>query len=516
MLAISIVRKIVRNKFICASMSARSNAAISGCSHQSVNRVLSQFQKSGAQLSQINELDDDQLSAICYPDSRPCIAQKRVPDYPMIYRELHKRKGKTLIVMYLEYQAIEKRTAYGKSRFYALIRHYLKECKVCMKQIHVAGEEVQVDFAGTTLSWTHQGNCYKAHVFVACLGASKKIFAWATPGQTNRDWIAAINKMMVFYGGVTDVIVIDNDTGLVRKPGNPPLLNDNLEALASHYGCIVHTARVREAQDKGLVEQSVKFITDRILRTFKSNLRFYSLDEINQHLAFEVEKLNSLPLQKLGISRNALFDSIEKQELKPLPVTPFDIIVSHKHLKVPTEYHIHYQGHDYSVPYRLANKRVEVIVTGTHLKCYHKHRLQAEHRLSQEFGGTTTLASHRKPGHQAQAQYTQAYFVEWAHTVAPCVVEFIHLQYQLSRNKASTAIGSRCLALQKLCATHGQTLFVQAVQYALTHGYKNPTDIRLLVSAIQALGGVLSGHTTLMHENLRGSDYFSGGHHAQK
>ena len=52
-------------------------------------------------------------------------------------------------------------------------------------------------------------------------------------------------------------------------------------------------------------------------------MHFTSIEEVNAHLAQEVEKLNNEPIQRIKLSRNQLFDMHEKGELKSLPEYPY-------------------------------------------------------------------------------------------------------------------------------------------------------------------------------------------------
>ena len=62
-----------------------------------------------------------------------------------------------------------------------------------MRQVHVAGERLFVDFAGHTVEVidANTGEIAPAQIFVAVLGASSFTYAEATWSQTLPDWIAA-------------------------------------------------------------------------------------------------------------------------------------------------------------------------------------------------------------------------------------------------------------------------------------------------------------------------------------
>ena len=73
------------------------------------------------------------------------------------------------------------------------------------------GERVEVDYAGDTLEWVElsTGEIRKAYVFVAGLGFSQLLFAWAAEDTKSLNWLACHRRMFAFYGGVAHVTVPD-------------------------------------------------------------------------------------------------------------------------------------------------------------------------------------------------------------------------------------------------------------------------------------------------------------------
>jgi transposase len=81
-----------------------------------------------------------------------------------------------------------------------------------MRQTHVAGERLFVDFAGQTVPITDPltGAVRQAQIFVAALGASNYTYAEARWSQGLADWIGCHVNTLTFFGGVTRQIVCDN------------------------------------------------------------------------------------------------------------------------------------------------------------------------------------------------------------------------------------------------------------------------------------------------------------------
>jgi transposase len=73
-----------------------------------------------------------------------------------------------------------------------------------MRQTHVAGERLFVDYAGQTVPVTDPitGTVRPAQIFVAALGASNYTYAEARWSQSLADWIGCHVNALNFIGGV--------------------------------------------------------------------------------------------------------------------------------------------------------------------------------------------------------------------------------------------------------------------------------------------------------------------------
>ena len=81
-----------------------------------------------------------------------------------------------------------------------------------MRQTHVAGERLFVDYAGATLAVIDPstGAALPAQLFVAALGASNYTYAEATWTQGLADWIGSHTRAFAFLGAVPAMVVSDN------------------------------------------------------------------------------------------------------------------------------------------------------------------------------------------------------------------------------------------------------------------------------------------------------------------
>jgi transposase len=79
-----------------------------------------------------------------------------------------------------------------------------RRLKPTLRQVHIAGERLFVDFAGHTMEVIDAatGEIQRAEIFVAVLGASSFIYAEATASQALADWICAHVNALSAIGGV--------------------------------------------------------------------------------------------------------------------------------------------------------------------------------------------------------------------------------------------------------------------------------------------------------------------------
>ena len=135
------------------------------------------------------------------------------PDWPDIHAEL-KRRGVTLALLWQEYR-VEHAQGYGYSWFCERHSDWRKRVSPTMRQTHVAGEKLFVDWASDAVPVFNPatGKERRAQIFVAALGASNYTYAEARWTETLPDWIGAHVNALTAIGGVPKALVPDNLQG---------------------------------------------------------------------------------------------------------------------------------------------------------------------------------------------------------------------------------------------------------------------------------------------------------------
>ena len=198
-----------------------------------------------------------------------------------------------------------------------------------MRESHVAGEKLFVDFAGDTIDVIDPvtGEVRPMKLFVAAMGASKYIFAHARTSEQIADWIGAHVDLFAFLGGVPKFVVCDNLKAAVTNPDRyEPGLNRSYLELADHYGMAILPARPYKPRDEANVEQSV-LIAERWILARVRNQRFFSIADLNVAIAELVRDINARLMKGFNASRTELFATIDTPALKNLPDEPYAFAV---------------------------------------------------------------------------------------------------------------------------------------------------------------------------------------------
>src|SRR5207244_12023300 len=106
-------------------------------------------------------------------------------------------------------------------------------------------------------------------------------------------------------------------SGVTQACRDEPSLNRTYLESAQHYGAAVVPARAGHPRDKAVVEANV-LVAQRWILGVLRHRRFFSLAELNAAVRELLTPLNARPMRKLGVSRRALFEQLDRPLLRPL------------------------------------------------------------------------------------------------------------------------------------------------------------------------------------------------------
>ena len=266
-----------------------------------------------------------------------------------------------------------------------------------------------MDYAGDTVPVVVDrltGKTRPAQIFVAVLGASSLSYAEATWTQSLPDWIAAHAHTLEVIGGVPKLLVPDNTkVAVIKACFYDPQVQRTYAAFAEHYDTGVLPARPRKPRDKAKVESCV-LIIERYLLGRLRHRTFYSLGELNQAIREMLADINGRrPLRRLGVTRQQLFEELDRPALKPLPAEPY-VYTEWRIRRAGLDYHVEVEDHYYSVPYRFAKDELEVRLTERTVEVFRKGERIAAHLRSSGNHRHTTTPEHMPSSHR--------HFADWS------------------------------------------------------------------------------------------------------
>lgn len=457
-----------------------------------------------------DDIRDEDLENLLFPRGRHSASGSRaVPDFDYVHKELSK-KGVTLQLLWIEYKQ-ENPDAYQYSHFCDLYKVWKKSLDISMRQVHKGGEKLFVDWAGQTVPIIDQltGETQPAYIFVAVLGASNYTYAEASLSLALPSWISAHCRTFEYLGGVPLLIVPDNTkTAVIKADYYEPLLNQTYLEMAEHFNTTIMPARTRRPKDKAKVETGVQIVERWLLAPYR-NRSFFSIYELNQTLKADLLVMNNKPFQKLEGCRRSHFESLDKPNLKPLPVYPYEFALWKKP-RVNIDYHIEVDKNFYSVPYQMVHKQVNVRVSASTLEVFYKGERIASHVLCTGKGNFRTEPEHLAPAHRKHMEWTPERLISWASRIGPQAQELVR---QIIISKAHPEQGYRaCLGIMRLARNYSAERVENASRRALASGAISYRSVASILDKgldkIDFQVSVTAAAPAPMHDNIRGSEYY--------
>jgi len=400
------IREVLRLHY-SVGMSQRAVARSLGMAQGTVSKYVNRTRRAGLTWPLPAELDDDvRLEKRLYPPPSDLPSNERLhPDWSLVHREL-RRPNVTLMLLWEEYCDTTS-DGFSYSWFCERYKEWAGRLKPTLRQVHVAGEKLFVDYSGHTMEVIDglTGEVIPTQIFVAVLGASNYTYAEATFTQRLPDWISSHVRAFSFFGGAARQTVSDNlKAGITRACFHEPMVNRTYADLARHYGTVVLPARPYRPKDKAKAEVGVQIVGRWILARLR-NQRFFSLVALNDAIRGLLVELNNRPLRSWGRSRRDLFDELDRPALIALPDEPYEY-AEWKRCRVNLDYHVEIDKRYYSVPYSLVRQEVDARITVKTVEIFLRGKRVASHLRSALAHRPTTVAEHMPSSHRRYRDWT--------------------------------------------------------------------------------------------------------------
>jgi transposase len=500
------IRDVLRLCY-AAKLPQRAIARSLGLSQGAISDYLSRARAAGISWPLPEDLDDARLEALLFPPPSGTPADQRpMPDWGWVYREL-RRPDVTLALLWEEYRAGAP-DGFGYSWFCDLYRAWAGRLKPTMRQVHVAGEKLFVDFAGRTgeVIEANTGEVVPVQIFVAVLGASSLTYAEAAWSQKLPDWIAAHVRAFAYFGGAARQTVSDNlKAGITKASFYEPMVNRTYADMARHYGTAIVPARPYKPRDKAKAEVGVQVVGRWILARLRHR-RFFSLADLNAAIHALLDDLNNRPMRGWGTSRRALFEQLDRPALQPLPAEPYEY-AEWKRCRVNLDYHVEIGKHYYSVPHQLIRQEVEARITVATIEIFHRGKRVASHRRSTRPHRPTTVAEHMPSSHRRYRDWTHERIRREATAVGDNTAILADV---ILRSRPHPEQGFRsCIGILGLVKRYGAERVDAACARALVLGTRSYNSVAaILKNHRENAPPPIADAPVLIHENIRGPGYY--------
>jgi len=498
-------------------LSIRKIEGATGVAKSTVADYIKRFKSLDLSLEEIDKLDDDALRLTFFPEIDSVVVScKAMPNMNYLHTELKKRKETkvTLQLLWEEYKR-EHPDGYEYTQFRVHYRRFKQKLNPSMRQVHLSGEKLFVDYSGLTMPIYDQssGEISKAQIFVAVLGASGYTFVHATPSQKQEEFIHSHTLCYDFLGGVPKIVVPDNlKSAIISHNKKGIVVNESYADLNRHYGVAVSPARPYKPKDKAKAEQGVQAIQRYILARFRHH-KFFSIDELNASIGTVLDDYNNKVIKHLEKSRTQLFNELDKPYLNALPANRY-IYKQFKMAKVNQDYHVSLEKCNYSVPFKYLKEEVELRYSTQSLYIYHKNRLIATHPRLRRIGETSTLHEHMPTSHKYQEEKMNPDRLRsWAKAIGEQSSIFVEDAFNQVEHKPNAY--RKIVAVLSFAKIYGKVDLELALQYALNNRVRATKSIRSILDKKLYLGQSVNNttHKTKAslfneHENIRGASEY--------
>jgi transposase len=222
-----------------------------------------------------------------------------------------------------------------------------------------------------------------------------------------------------------------------------------------------------------------------------------------------LEYYNTRIMKKYGKSRRELFESLDKPLASPLPDTDYEY-AEWKKARVGINYHVSFEKHDYSVPYTLIHKEIDIRATIGVVEVYFNGERVCSHTRNNKVNGYTTVKEHMPPSHQRYIEWTPERIIVWAAKYGPAVKTLV--EKIIDSKMFPEQAYKRCLGIIRLANRFPHERLNAACERALKYkSYSYRTIADILKNNIDMLPDVEEPKVSrppIVHSNIRGKKYF--------
>jgi len=282
---------------------------------------------------------------------------------------------------YTAMQIYQMLKADGYEGSYTTVKRHVAEVRPVPRKAYFAlsfpkGEAAQVDF-GSCGRIPCENTERQLSVFVMVMCYSRYLFAEFIPCERQEHFFSCHRNAFREIGGVPERVIVDNCKCAVisNRRYEEPVYNPNYLDFAGRYGFSPDACTPGCPNQKGIVENSVKYIKN----NFMPGRRFNSLPEANTALRHWLDTIANVRVHSAtGRTPVDMLDE-ERMTLGHLPEMEPDCAIT-KHCRADKRCRVWFDSNCYSVPSRCALASVIVKARPDEVLIYMNNQAVARHR----------------------------------------------------------------------------------------------------------------------------------------
>ena len=299
---------------------------------------------------------------------------------------------------YTAQQMLQKLRAEGVQVGYTIVREYVVSIRPSPVQAYLTlnfcpGECMQVDWG----SWGFipiGSTRRRLSFFVAVLCYSRMMYVEFTLGQSQEHFLQCHQNAFNYFHGVVESVMVDNcKTAVLSHPiGQPAQFNPRYLDFAHHFGFKVRACGVRKGNEKGRVENGVKFVKENFLR----GLELPPWPALNPAARHWLETIANVRIHRGTHKTPMELFEIEKAKLASITAQPYDTAQA-RPLRVNSRFRVTWETNRYSVPAQWAGSMLTAKITAERIALFHQEQPLAEHVRSYDRHQDFEHPDHARP-----------------------------------------------------------------------------------------------------------------------
>ena len=263
---------------------------------------------------------------------------------------------------------------------YTVVKDYVRQVRPPQQTAYLTlsfepGECAQVDW-GTAGVVTVGSTRRRLSFFVMVLCYSRMLYVEFTLAETQEHFLACHEHAFEYFGGCPKRVMVDNlkSAVLSHPAGQPVIYHPRYLDFAGHYGFDISACNVGAPNEKGRVENGVRYVKTNFLR----GLGLDTFEPINPAARVWLDTIANVRIHGATHKRPIDLFKIERPALLSLPAAPYDIGIN-RTITANAQFRVTLDTNRYSVPSEYASRRLNLRVYPERLVVYHDQKLIAEH-----------------------------------------------------------------------------------------------------------------------------------------